>query len=278
VRSAIAILIVGSVIATLGAAAIVVHAFRRRSRERFLLWFGLFPIFYGIVLIIRNEVFRLGFGDPGQVGVSIERLITMATAVPGLLLFEEFYGPGWRSSIWWLLAAYSAFSAAAIVGMVSAHHFRLIFPPGVMLVITVPTILVVGRLAGYKPHAAAAHPPGLVWRRGRQELEKLDGEGLLLGVRPNECYAAREVSFETGDRLLLYSTASWKRRTAMASPLEMRPSPLSFKRSRTWERSNLPTCCQGAFSTGRGVDLGRGRRTTSLSWWWTCKTTAKLRR
>jgi len=393
-RSAIAILIVGSVIATLGAAAIIVQAFRRRSRERFLLWFGLFSILYGIVLIIRNEVFRLGFGDPGQVGVSIERLITMATAVPGLLLFEEFYGPGWRSSIRWLLAAYCAFSAAAIVGMVSPLHFRLIFPPGVMLVIMVPAILLVGRLAGYEPptvpnspilftgligffaafsldrvaqrglnswhaglepygflvlvvclwyvtsqmvvadersllslraemraaraiqeailprsvpsigdvqiaaryapmtavagdlydfplvtpkgvdllvadvmghgvpaalvasmvkvavstgldrthepaniiaglnntlcneareqyatalymhldgankvgrYASAAHPPALVWRRGRQELEKLDGEGLLLGVQPNECYAARDVSFETGDRLLLYS-------------------------------------------------------------------------
>jgi serine phosphatase RsbU (regulator of sigma subunit) len=54
-------------------------------------------------------------------------------------------------------------------------------------------------------YASAAHPPALVWRRARQQLEKLNGEGLLLGVRPNECYDAREVSFETGDRLLLYS-------------------------------------------------------------------------
>jgi sigma-B regulation protein RsbU (phosphoserine phosphatase) len=36
-------------------------------------------------------------------------------------------------------------------------------------------------------------------------LEKLDGAGLLLGVRPNESYITREVSFEVGDRLLLYS-------------------------------------------------------------------------
>jgi sigma-B regulation protein RsbU (phosphoserine phosphatase) len=69
------------------------------------------------------------------------------------LLLEEFYGPGWRSSIRWLLAAYSGFSAAAIVGMVSPVHFRLALPPGVMLVIMVPAILVVGRLAGYEPPA-----------------------------------------------------------------------------------------------------------------------------
>jgi sigma-B regulation protein RsbU (phosphoserine phosphatase) len=54
-------------------------------------------------------------------------------------------------------------------------------------------------------YASAAQPPGLLWRRGRQTLEKLDGSGLLLGVRPNESYTAREVSFEVGDRLLLYS-------------------------------------------------------------------------
>jgi sigma-B regulation protein RsbU (phosphoserine phosphatase) len=394
VRSSIALLIVGSVIATLGAAAIIVHLFRRRAPERFLLWFGLFSISYGLVLVVRNEVFRLGFGNPGEVGVSTERLISLATAVPGLLLFEEFYGRGWRSSIRWLLAGYSALSAVVIVGMASPLHRRLILPPGLVLVIMVPAILLVGRLAGYKPptvpnssvlftgligffaafsldrvfqtslnswhtglepygflllvvclwyvtsqrvvddersllslrsemraartiqeailprtipyianvqiaaryapmtavagdlyafpivdsngvdllvadvmghgvpaalvasmvkvavliglehthepasviaglnntlcneareqyvtavymhldaanrvgqYASAAHPPGLVWRRRRQELEKLDGEGLLLGVRPNEIYTTREVSFEAGDRLLLYS-------------------------------------------------------------------------
>jgi phosphoserine phosphatase RsbU/P len=54
-------------------------------------------------------------------------------------------------------------------------------------------------------YASAAHPPGLLWRHGGQTLERLDGAGLLLGVRPNESYAVREVSFAAGDRLLLYS-------------------------------------------------------------------------
>jgi serine phosphatase RsbU (regulator of sigma subunit) len=54
-------------------------------------------------------------------------------------------------------------------------------------------------------YASAGHPPGLVWRRRSQALEKLNGTGLLLGVRPNESYTTCEVSFEAGDRLLLYS-------------------------------------------------------------------------
>ena len=54
-------------------------------------------------------------------------------------------------------------------------------------------------------YSAAAHPPPLLWRRGRQALEKLEGTGLLLGVRPNEPYTENEFSFEIGDRLLLYT-------------------------------------------------------------------------
>jgi phosphoserine phosphatase RsbU/P len=394
VKSAIALLIVGTVIATLGVAAIILHVFRRRAHERFLLWFGLFSILYGTILVVRNSVFRLGFGQPQELWISIERLISLATIIPGLLLLEEFYGRGWRSSIRWLLGVYSTMSAVVIGGMVFQRPFGIVLPPGVVLVIMVPAILAVGRLAGYRPpslpnsrvlftglivffvafsvdrvlhtemknwhtglepygflvlviclwyvisqrviadesrlvsltdemraarkiqeailprtvpsvenvqiaaryapmtsvagdlydfptvrpngvgvlvadvmghgvpaalvasivkvavsnglkdslepssiiaglnatlcdaaheqyvtavymyldianrvgrYASAAHPPGLLWRRGLQKLEQLDGSGLLLGVRPNESYTACEVSFEVGDRLLLYS-------------------------------------------------------------------------
>jgi sigma-B regulation protein RsbU (phosphoserine phosphatase) len=54
-------------------------------------------------------------------------------------------------------------------------------------------------------YSAAAHPPPLLWRRGRQVLEKLEEPGLLLGVRSNEPYVESDFSFEMGDRLLLYT-------------------------------------------------------------------------
>lgn len=63
-QSAIALLMVGTAIATIGATAIIVHIFRRRAPERFLLWFGLFSILYGTILVVRNSVFRLAFGQP----------------------------------------------------------------------------------------------------------------------------------------------------------------------------------------------------------------------
>jgi sigma-B regulation protein RsbU (phosphoserine phosphatase) len=394
VQSAIALLIVGTVIATLGAAAIIVKVFRRRTHEQFLLWFGLFSILYGTILVVRNSVFRLAFGQPQEVWISIERLLSLATIVPGFLLFEEFYGRGWRSSIRWLLAVYCALSAVAISGMRFPHPFRIVLPPGAALVILVPVAIATGRLAGYRPpivpnsrvlftgmivffiafsgdrmlhtdlnnwhtglepygflvlviclwyvtsqrvitdekslvslmdemraakkiqeailpreapsvenvrlaaryapmtsvagdlydfpvagphgvgvlvadvkghgvpaalvasmvkvavssglkasrepssiiaglnatlcdaareqyvtavymyvdaanrvgrYASAGQPPGLLWRRGKQALERLDGAGLLLGVRQNETYTTREVFFDVGDRLLLYS-------------------------------------------------------------------------
>jgi hypothetical protein len=96
VRASITLLIVSTVIVALGAAAVTVYAIRVRHREKFLLWFGLFSILYGLVLIVRNSVFSLGFEPPQNIGLHVERLIAVSTIVPGLLLFEEFYGRGWR--------------------------------------------------------------------------------------------------------------------------------------------------------------------------------------
>jgi hypothetical protein len=57
-------------------------------------------------------------------------------------------------------------------------------------------------VSGVGRYSAAAHPPPLLWRRGKQSLEVLGETGLLLGVRPKEAYADSEFSFEMGDRLL----------------------------------------------------------------------------
>jgi len=60
-------------------------------------------------------------------------------------------------------------------------------------------------VSGVGRYSAAAHPPPLLRRRGKQSLEVLGGTGLLLGVRPKEAYTDSEFSFEVGDRLLLYT-------------------------------------------------------------------------
>jgi sigma-B regulation protein RsbU (phosphoserine phosphatase) len=151
VRGAITLLIVGSVIVTLGSSAVFVSALRRRVRERFLLWFGLFSILYGIALVVRNSAFRLGFGQPQSVGLSVERLLTLSIIVPGLLLFEEFYGRGWRSSVRWVSGIYCALVAVALSGVVHQSPLEFFNAPGTALVIMVPVVLTLGRIAGYRP-------------------------------------------------------------------------------------------------------------------------------
>jgi sigma-B regulation protein RsbU (phosphoserine phosphatase) len=151
VRSTIALLLISDVIATLGIAAVTLYVFRRRDGERFLLWFGLFSILYATVLIVRNSAFRLGFGQPHAIGLAIEHVVSLVTVVPGLLLFEDFYGRGWRASVRWLIAFYCGVAATAATGNVHHHPLRPMLPPGTVLVIMVPVILAVGYFAGYKP-------------------------------------------------------------------------------------------------------------------------------
>jgi phosphoserine phosphatase RsbU/P len=151
VRAAIIHLIASTVIVALGAAAVTVYAVRLRHREKFLLWFGLFSFLYGLVLIARNSVFRLGFGHPQSVGVYIERLVALSTIVPGLLLFEEFYGRGWRSSLRWLLWSYCVLAVGVMSGVVHRSSLEWILFPGSTLLVLVPLVLAMGFITGYQP-------------------------------------------------------------------------------------------------------------------------------
>lgn len=158
-RESLILLMIGTVLATFGAAAIAVYVFRLRRRERYLLWFGLFSFLYGTGLIARTDDIRLGFGRPEGAWHDIVRLVSMSAIVPSLLFFEEFYGSGWRSSIRWLTVMYCVLVVAAIGGVIVHLPFDLTIPPGLALVIMVPVVLVVGRLAGYVPPALADSRP-----------------------------------------------------------------------------------------------------------------------
>jgi phosphoserine phosphatase RsbU/P len=150
-RSAIFLLLISETIATLGVAAVILYGFRRRDREKFLLWLGLFSILYAIILIVRNSAFRMGFGQPQAIGLALDHIIGLSTVVPGLLLFDDFYGRGWRDSVRWLIGVYCAVAAFAATGIAHHHHARLVLPPGTVLVISVPIVLAVGYIAGYRP-------------------------------------------------------------------------------------------------------------------------------
>ena len=55
-RGDLLLVILGSIIAAIGAAAVVVQIFRWRSAERVLLWFGLFAGPYGLRLLMISAI------------------------------------------------------------------------------------------------------------------------------------------------------------------------------------------------------------------------------
>ena len=52
-------------------------------------------------------------------------------------------------------------------------------------------------------YSAAGHPPLLCWREGK--LERIESNGLLIGVREDSEYPVCAVSLHSGDRFLLYT-------------------------------------------------------------------------
>jgi sigma-B regulation protein RsbU (phosphoserine phosphatase) len=152
-RQDLPLMILGSIIAAIGMAAVVVHLARWQSGERVLLWLGLFAGPYGLRLLTNTTPFLMAFGEPQGVWPFVNKLVEFATLVPALLLFEEFYGKGWRSAVRWLIWAYVLFATIAFTSIVIQRRPDLVPTAGIGAVFLVPAILLLGRLMGYKrPH------------------------------------------------------------------------------------------------------------------------------
>lgn len=109
-RHDVPLLVLGSIIAAIGVAAVVVQLSRRQPGERILLWFGLFAGPYGLRLLANTTPFQMAFGEPQRFWPFVSKFVEFATLIPALLLFEDFYGKGWRSSIRWLIWIYVVFA------------------------------------------------------------------------------------------------------------------------------------------------------------------------
>jgi len=54
-------------------------------------------------------------------------------------------------------------------------------------------------------YSAAGHPPLLCWRNAKDEVERIESNGLLFGIRPDSEYPVCSVLVEPYDRLVLYT-------------------------------------------------------------------------
>jgi sigma-B regulation protein RsbU (phosphoserine phosphatase) len=141
----------GTAIFTIGTLSLCAHVASALSRERILLWFGLFAAPYGLALVYRSILVPEGNNWLELLEVVVGKLIGLASSIPALLLFQEFYGKGWRFSSKWLLWAYALALLSVLSLMAMRDHPKVIPSPGIALVILVPLVLLIDRLAGYRP-------------------------------------------------------------------------------------------------------------------------------
>ncbi|HEY4048882.1 MAG TPA: PP2C family protein-serine/threonine phosphatase [Acidobacteriaceae bacterium] len=160
--SDLALFVVGIVITTIGIGTIAVLLSEGRSRDRILLWFGLFAAPYGLGLIFKTTTFALAFGRPQGPARFIDRFLDFAINVPALLLFQEFYGKGWRGMVRWLLWGYVFFAVSTFSWMLYHNRPDLVPAPGTGMVLLLPVMLLVGHLTGYRA-PPVAHGRVLLW-------------------------------------------------------------------------------------------------------------------
>ena len=134
-----------------GLAALAVHLLRLKSRDRTLLWFGLFVGLYGLRATARHGITRALFDVPAEFWLYTDSVINDIIITPTLLFFEDVYGKGWKSGIRWLLWVQALWGAAAIAADFIRHDPGGAPDPSNLLLFTVPALLAIGHCRGYRP-------------------------------------------------------------------------------------------------------------------------------
>jgi sigma-B regulation protein RsbU (phosphoserine phosphatase) len=148
----------GSSIFTVGVISLCVNFGTRFSRERILLWFGLFSSPYGLALICRSIILPGWDGRAELLLTIFGKLVGLLSSIPALLLFREFYGSGWRLSTRLLIWIYATLLIAVLGDMATDERPRILPSPGIALVVLVPLELMIDRLAGYRPPQTKSRP------------------------------------------------------------------------------------------------------------------------
>ena len=91
-----------------------------RSRDRLLLWIGIFATLYGLRLFSENDLVRIAFNVPSLRAPSA--VITYLIPIPYVLFLQELLGRGWKSSIRiWLWVQLVFAPIAILAGPVAGH-------------------------------------------------------------------------------------------------------------------------------------------------------------
>lgn len=90
---------------------------RLRSRDRLLLWTGIFSTLYALRLFVQNELVRAAFKAPGREFQPWALGITYLINIPFALFARELLGRGWKGAItlwFWLEVAFAALAIPTV--------------------------------------------------------------------------------------------------------------------------------------------------------------------
>ena len=106
-------IVLGLLIVAIGIGAGALLVLRRPSKDRALLWFGVFALFYGSRLLLYTNTipFVLSFSE--HTVDSWENFLTYVMPIPGTFFVYEVFPP-LRRVLRWVLAVYILFAIAAI--------------------------------------------------------------------------------------------------------------------------------------------------------------------
>src|SRR5215510_1823933 len=135
-RGDIAAIVLGVILTVIGLSAITIHLFRARTKNRLLLWFGLFTGLYGLRLLASTQTINLLVDVTPLFWRYLRSGITSVILIPSLLYMQGLYGRGWKSSVRWLIWIQTIYGAGAILVNLIGHDptkapdpiFVLFFP------------------------------------------------------------------------------------------------------------------------------------------------------
>jgi phosphoserine phosphatase RsbU/P len=201
-----------------------------RSRDRLLLWVGVFSVLYAIRLLAQNELVREAFHVPSSVYIPLALSITYAINIPFALFARELLGRGWRGTIavWtWLCTGFAVIAISSL--MFTQQRGWADFPNGVVVVAGTVVILLHVLRARHDRHPLAS---SLLWPL------LFFGTSILL---ENEGFRVGGLSIEpVGFLVLLTGLGSVAVRRALRTERELRDVQQELSMARRIQFSILP--------------------------------------
>jgi phosphoserine phosphatase RsbU/P len=113
-RTNLPFIAIASIVLVAGVASIFLS--RLRSRDRLLLWLGIFAVIYGFRLFLENGLIQIASGADPQSLRFLVAFLTYLIPIPYALFSRDYFGPGWKNSfsVWlWAEIAFAPFAIAA---------------------------------------------------------------------------------------------------------------------------------------------------------------------